>query len=298
MTITHGVEWLTPEDANRLLDKNTHNRPLSQGDILKWATEMEAGNWQLNGEAIKIDVAGRILDGQHRLHALALQSPGTRIQFLVVRGLKEETQKTMDQGRKRSLDDQLNLEGVDADKSVASAIRLLRTHELGLLFRSPRVVSAQVTTPSLVTWAADNPDAMDLVRAGVRYHNAPLRRGILGMVYALVALEHGSDIADDFFGRLADGVDLQEGSPILALRNRLFYLRTGGSDGFSQKITDRDLIGMTISTFNSWVTGRRLTKIQRPPGGTWNESSFPEVVSDQSLRRSRTMRAIKERGRH
>lgn len=67
--ITTEVRVLSPADARDMLTRNTHNRPPREGDVLKWAAEMEAGLWRMNGEPIKFGESGRLIDGQHRLMA-------------------------------------------------------------------------------------------------------------------------------------------------------------------------------------------------------------------------------------
>src|SRR6478752_7201216 len=183
--ISYHTEWNTPEVANRMLDRNTHNRPLKQGDILKWATEMEAGNWQLNGEAIKVATNGDILDGQHRLYAVALQDDGKAIPFTVIRGLAPEAQKTMDQGRRRDLADILSLEGVDASRSLAAAIRMFLAMDRGLLFVDRKQMAAVLSTTVLADWAVENEDLVDLMRNALRFKQAKLRPGILCPLYAM-----------------------------------------------------------------------------------------------------------------
>jgi hypothetical protein len=288
--ISYHTEWITPEVANRMLDRNTHNRPLKQGDILKWATEMEAGNWQLNGEAIKVATNGDVLDGQHRLYAVALQDDGKAIPFTVIRGLAPEAQKTMDQGRRRDLADILSLEGVDASRSLAAAIRMFLAMDRGLLFVDRKQMAAVLSTTVLADWAVENEDLVDLMRNALRFKQAKLRPGILCPLYAMVAAEHGIEVADEFFGRLNDGVGLEEDSPILAFRNRLDHLRSESKVQSAQRLSDRDLMGMTISVFNNWITGKSITKIQRPHGGTWNEKTFPQIINEDGLRRSRIAR--------
>ena len=60
---------ITPEYAKELLDYNKKNRSLSKATVDRYAEDMRKDNWQQNGEAIKIDWDGNLIDGQHRLAA-------------------------------------------------------------------------------------------------------------------------------------------------------------------------------------------------------------------------------------
>ena len=61
---------ITPEMAREYLEKNSHNRRLSERSVRNLATAIKNGEWQVNGEAIKVDKEGNLLDGQHRLSAI------------------------------------------------------------------------------------------------------------------------------------------------------------------------------------------------------------------------------------
>lgn len=63
-------EIITPETAKSWLLKNVHNRPLRDGLVTTYATDMANEQWQSNGESIKFSSEGELLDGQHRLAAV------------------------------------------------------------------------------------------------------------------------------------------------------------------------------------------------------------------------------------
>jgi hypothetical protein len=63
------IEMITPEMAERILSGKAPNRHVSAGVIHKYARDMVAGRWRLNGQTIKISSSGKLLDGQHRLEA-------------------------------------------------------------------------------------------------------------------------------------------------------------------------------------------------------------------------------------
>lgn len=79
------VTTITPESAQRLLRENSHNRPLNTKRVRRLATIIKEGRWRLNGDTVKVDKKSRLLDGQHRLHAV-IQSDRP-IQTLLVTGL-------------------------------------------------------------------------------------------------------------------------------------------------------------------------------------------------------------------
>src|ERR1700761_996246 len=91
------VERLSPKSAKALLKGNVHNRNLRKARVSSLAEAMKRGEWELNGESIKVAEDGSLLDGQHRLQAVV--ESGKSIQVLVVRNLPSDAQDTVDTGR-------------------------------------------------------------------------------------------------------------------------------------------------------------------------------------------------------
>lgn len=269
------IIYIDPPMARRLLEKNTHNRPISELHVDRLMKEMLSGRWQYNGEAIKWSVDNVLLDGQHRLTALArLDDDSITLPFLVVRGLPAETQNTMDQGRTRSAADQLHLAGVtDRDtKTIAGAIRVYIEWRSGGLFRDR--TRARVSNPEVVQWAQSHPVEMAVMANII---SAEMRRVKVRPSLTLAILLHfhllDGEAAREFSAGLYSGANLEEGNPILTLRDRLDRIQKHGF-----KVSDRDIIAFFIVAWNAWRQGRKMSKFQRPAGGSWSEDNFPEAV--------------------
>lgn len=276
--ITTEVRVLSPADARDMLTRNTHNRPPREGDVLKWAAEMEAGLWRMNGEPIKFGESGRLIDGQHRLMALALQEDDAKVEFLVVCGLPDDTQRTMDQGRGRSLSDVLTLDGLDVSRSLAGAIRAYLLWSEGLMFVDRNTAGARLTNPYITRWSQGHLDTLELLRRGSTYRKIRARGALVAAIFARIAEVQGVDVADEFFQRVSDGLNQSAGSPIMALRARLDNIAGDNKNGVKARISDRDVIGMFVVAFNAWIAGRTLTKIQRPTRAGYTAALFPAIA--------------------
>ena len=68
--LTVEVEIISPEDAAAYLKNNAHHRKVKQKKIDSYVKDLEDGVWRLNGKTITFDANGRLLGGQHRLHAV------------------------------------------------------------------------------------------------------------------------------------------------------------------------------------------------------------------------------------
>jgi hypothetical protein len=122
-TLTARVEMVTPERAERLLALNTINRGISGGVVDKYARDMRAGRWYLNGQTIKLTTSGQLLDGQHRLEAV--KKAKRPFPAIVVEGIPESFLGSLDVGHKRGLSEILRDRGETNTASLASALRWL-----------------------------------------------------------------------------------------------------------------------------------------------------------------------------
>lgn len=116
-----------PATAKEMLAANKSNRPVSRDTVLGYAREMAAGAWIETHQGIAFDDSGRLIDGQHRL--LAVAESGATVRMLVTYDLPErpagQTQSTMDvvdRGRVRSVGSQLKIAHGLANGTKISAI--------------------------------------------------------------------------------------------------------------------------------------------------------------------------------
>ena len=65
------IVTITPELAQEWLDRGGNNRKVTRRRIEAMTAAIQRGEWQLTGEAIKLDDEGRVRDGQNRLQAIA-----------------------------------------------------------------------------------------------------------------------------------------------------------------------------------------------------------------------------------
>jgi hypothetical protein len=120
---------LTPKLAESFLRDNPENRSKNKGNIEKLSAAMLRGEWQLNGETIKISKTGRLLDGQHR--CLAVIKSGITVQTLIVFGCDDDVFKTIDKGRARLNSDSLSAMGFQNCNRLSACVNLLRAVEMG-----------------------------------------------------------------------------------------------------------------------------------------------------------------------
>ncbi len=122
---------LTPDMARELLQVNAENqRGLRKRQIEKIARDIVSGRWRFDGSPIRISKAGRMLDGQHRCHAVILAKRA--IDVVIMRGIDDAAFETIDGGGARTSTDRLVTmgEGYAGRKSAAAYAILTLEREL------------------------------------------------------------------------------------------------------------------------------------------------------------------------
>lgn len=250
--ITYDVVRVSPTVAERWLGKNSQNRHVRQAWVLDLARMIRDDEWLLNGESIKFSADGTLLDGQHRLHAVV--AAGKTVPMLVVRGLPNAAQDTMDTGRARTAANMLQIKGYPNASNLAATARLVLIYQEGV---RESINSCKVSNRRIEEFANGNVAlAFAASRAAQISRSFRIRPAIIGAaLYLLLAVD--ADAAQVFFDRCADGVGLPAGSPILALRARVAANREDRVNNPAEG--DFSLI---FRTWNSWREKRKTTQIR------------------------------------
>lgn len=262
------VMTITPPLAREWMERNIGNRHMRAAVVERYARDMEADAWQLNGETIVLN-GDRILDGQHRLRA-CIQS-GRSFQSVVVTDADSDVMRTIDQGLSRNSADVLRWRGYTLDpNNLAAAVSLTMRWDQGILLRGGMIPTAREVEQYL-----DAHPELDAAVRGVRHmRTAPLRLrpSIAASVYAK-AMRSSPEDAGEFFGRLWDGEELKRGDAILALRRLL--ISNAARVGY--RMNQNHLLAVTVKAWNDWVTGEPLEVLGWRAGGR-NPEAFPVMV--------------------
>lgn len=259
---------VTPAQAAKWLELNGKNRPRRQRVVDVYARDMSTGAWQMTGEPVKFGLDGSLLDGQHRLAAV-VQS-GVTVPMLVIRGLAADSQEVMDSGAKRTAGDALNLRGHTNTMRLSSVARLaIVIEEYG--FDAVAGQQRSVSTSEVTAFVAEHPELADCVAwAGTVYRQ--LDTSPSAIAYAMWrTLKIDADAANDFFADAADGIGLQAGDPVLALRKRLAEARRN-----RERMPLAGSLSLIFRAWNARREGRSLHRI--PVVGRDGSIVIPEPV--------------------
>lgn len=260
---------ITPDIAGDWLSRPSTNRRINPRTVRQYAAAMERGEWALNGEAIKFDTRGRLVDGQHR--CIAVVQSGVTIQSLVVSGVAPVAFDSMDSGLRRAPNDVLDIHGYVNTATLAAAIRNVLTYDwYGDFANRPDRI-----TPSkqqILLAANEWPAMHESVRVS-QWHGIRAFRASNALFAALHFIFSNIDPEDAsaFFERLREGTGLTTGDPILVLRERLFANAAAKS-----RLTSNELAGIIIKAWNAYREGRRVKVLTWRSGGASPEP-FPTI---------------------
>lgn len=272
-------ELITPEAAAKLVNANLdegHNRNLRAARAEGFARDMETGQWHDNGETIKIDVNGRLVDGQHRLAAIVRY--GKPVWMWVVRDVAPEAITTIDMGVARRYADVLKIEGIPGGHQMASMERRLYLwQKLGV--RMGRGGNAGDRAPTIKELQAYRPNYGQLLGYALE-RGRDLKKKIpkvsvatYGTAYVLFALID-TPAADKFFDLLLTGAGLEHRNPVLVLRDRLL----DSSGQFTLRRTSEDeKLALIIRAWNHWRDGSLISQLIINTGNKpLTDETFPE----------------------
>lgn len=258
---TAKIEEITPAMASDILRNNDNNRNLNSNTIKQYVSYMQRGEWQLNGETIKITKAGRLLDGQHRLSAVVQY--GQPQQFIVVRELDDDNMETIDVGKKRTIADALTIKGVKSAQNnvLSAAVKYVMDFEGG---EYARTRSASISPTTAIKYVRKHPEIINSVNF-VSAHKkgiAPITSASIASACHYLFSRKNPKKADMFIRGLAEGVGLVEGCPILALRNRLVIEVAEGKRGGENR---RRHLAYFISAWRHYERGGSISHIKYNP---------------------------------
>lgn len=255
--VTEVAEFIevTPDLAQRWIGLNTANRKLKPGNVAAFARDMSEGRWKTNGEAIKL--AGppfaptKLLDGQNRLHAVL--KAGVPVRMLVVFGVDAEAQGTMDSGARRTVADNLTIQGVKNAHIVSAAASLAFRVQMG----KTNGGAIGVTNAALEEFIENNPDLQRSASVASQYANrADAPPSVVAYTHWILSrIDLGEATA--FWRDAAEKVGLTAGDPVNALTHRLAQARRT-----REKVNPGSLVAAVYRAWNYRREGKPMSKIQ------------------------------------
>lgn len=217
------LETVTPSKAQQWLSKQMDNRNVRWPQVKQWSEDMKRGEFPAIAQPLMFDTLGRLIDGQHRLHAvIAADRP---VSMFVARDVPPEHRRYIDGGIPRSAADVLHMEyGVASRNHVVALAVLLSQYRL-----YPDKAWTQAHRPSKQAIVDDVIKNQDEYEHATRLGDQATRTTPSGLWltrtgYAALAVlvQRDSDFADlwdTFHEGVSTGAGLTRGDSRLALRS-------------------------------------------------------------------------------
>lgn len=259
---------VTPSFASGILSKNNENRPVYQRAVSSYSDAMKKGQWALNGEPIIISKTGRLLDGQHRLHAVI--KADVPVQMLFIYGVDDSTFATLDQGKKRTIADTFAILDIPNSKNMAAIISSYFTRLKGRT--TNRSFEMGFTTQDSLNEYKSRPMVWDEILKVASWCYSKkriLKLSTVGayMAYLIIQNHHKKDVVYDFFRQLFSNENVCNGT-ITLLRERLIDAKLG-----SYNLSSRYQEAIVIKTWNAYITERVIKTLK------WSEAEdMPKFI--------------------
>lgn len=262
--------FVEPAFATEILEhRNKTNRVLRESVVKKYMREIHQGRWMETGATIAFDLHGDLVDGQHRLTAIARTGIG---QWMVlVTGLHPDARRGTDQHSARTFKDLARSEGMEillgagtgVTENSASAMWARMVHGL-------QQIKGSETKQELLLFAQEHQEAglfaMRLFGSHSRVasiHVGPVMAAVARAYYYctetdLAKLRHFVDV-------LCTGLqDSRDDQPIVKFREALLKM-SGRNSNFQW-----ELYGKTARAIEAHIDGEVLSVVRTPA-----EDPFP-----------------------
>lgn len=240
---------VTPELASKYLSSNQGNRKISERQVNFYYKQMVSGEWGTTGDTIKLSSEGRLLDGQHRLHALIRYD--NPIEMFVAEGVDPELFPMIDTGKPRTASDVLSSNGVGRPTSIASTAKHIMIYHQDMIGNAKHKDAAP-SHKRILEFVNAHPELDGVVEyaseINKKFKFIPLY--MLATLYWLISRKNYAK-AHEFMSQYGSGVGLSEDSPVRLLRERLM------KDSLQRKkLSARDKAALFIMSWNLFITGK------------------------------------------
>ena len=259
--LTSHTIMVTPEIAQRWLEWNQINRALSSSKVAQYARAMAGGHWMVSNDDICFDRDGRLLNGQHRLHAVVRS--GCTILMTVKRGLPTDAMQYMDRGKGRTYAQNLTFANERNANVLGAALRQI------VLLESGSADASSVGDDEMNAALGAHPEIRESITRGrTASKHVDASTTALALAHWLISRANTSEVADYFLDQLTTRANEPVGSAIHAIDSRLRSVKRDRS-----KVRIIEMVHFLIKGWNYYAAGRPVRTLTMPQPG----EKFPTV---------------------
>jgi hypothetical protein len=250
---------VTPKLAREWLTKNRHNRPAIPNAISRYVADILDNRWKVNGESIKFNCDGTLVDGQNRL--LAVIQADTPITSYVVFGVEKDAFDTIDSGEQRTLGHVFARNKEKHYNTLASAVRWLWSLS-DMKGRRRQKLRHSVGKDLLKENAAIRESVAFILGA----HMSKLTSSSLMAALHYLCSQKHAGMATEYFAAIATGENLSSKHPAYKLRSDIVSAMRASSPMPLETLAAKTVLGWNA-----------LREKRFPRNLNWDGEKFPEI---------------------
>ena len=260
---------ITPDQARNMITSFSSNRNLNKYRIKTYAEAMKNGEWfPETGESIKISKSGKMIDGNHRCHAVI--EANIPIYFSVIYDIPDEAMPFLDTGHARTAADVFTINGISSGTRLTSIIQAYYRYRQNIFHTS--VDKSRVLSNKLVLDIYNNDrDHWNTIlhQCNTWYTDfySCLKQSTIGGLYCYLS-DIDAEKSYEFMNQLCTGKSIKNNS-IQLLRDKLIYEKT------QQKKTSLVIkLAFIFKTWNAFRLNKEIKLLK------WNatDEKFPIAI--------------------
>lgn len=206
------LRTITPVLAEYYLSKNTENRKLTNKNIDALVRVLRNGEWVVNGETIKFNVKGQLIDGQHRLWACVIS--GIPFKSLCVDEVSDLAFMTIDVGAKRTAADILSIGQVNNSNTMAAIVKCYVESKISHSFVKSNVMATHLQIINEYNRDAEMYERLLTLHTGIRKF---VTTSFMAVCKAAIE-KYGDHWLEESIEKIRTGEGLTYGDPCHTLR--------------------------------------------------------------------------------
>ena len=261
----------SPQQAINWLDAvPDYQRKIDERQINKLIMAIQRNEWRINGATIVFNAKGELIDGQHRLQAIA--KAGKTVPCIVVTGVSndEMTFASLGDVKVRKAADFIHTNNANV---VAAVLRLLWFTENNLLFHGLKAKNSEYKNmptsppiPEIVRLAKKHAEEIAItippLKDAMRLTTCGAWIPFLMYYFTINRPRVEATKVAEFMSRVIDGVNLGPNSPVLKLRQRLQQQSAHGSLAVLPRRVKEALV---LKALNFFLEGKEVDRLTWAP---------------------------------
>lgn len=190
------IQAPSKKDIEALLDLNTCNRPVTSGRIALLKRLLKEGHWIDDGDRIKVNCHGELVDGQHRL--LAMIAAEVFPDFDLILGAHEDAFIPQGNQQPRSVAQSMAQAGIPNNRAVKSIMEIVLAGE-------PLNIGLYSAEEAINWGVANNHRVQEVIKFTRRFRSKLCAHSLAGALHFICAA-HGDELrAQQFIAFIMGG---------------------------------------------------------------------------------------------